>query len=199
MEQVIPKIIHQIWLGNRPIPNQIQQYMNSWKEHHPGWDYILWTDQNIIPLQNIELYNQITNLRQKADVLRYEVLYQYGGVYVDVDMECFKTLEPLLQNVEFLLGTEDDLYLSNELIAVIPKHELMKELIDGLNHSYLSPENKSIDEQTGPIFMTKYLLWMPQVTVAAQSILYPRLEQLNSSKRIAYTAHHAIRCKNLVR
>lgn len=195
MGQLIPKIIHQIWLGKRPIPTQIQSYMQSWKTYHPDWKFILWTEDNLIPLQNQELYNQVIDLRQKADIVRYEVLYQYGGIYVDIDMECFKNIEPLLQGVEFFLGTEDDLYLSNELMAVTKKHELIKELLDGLNHSLSNDENKSIDEQTGPIFMTKYLLFMPQVTVADQQVLYPTQDQVKQADSLFYTAHRAKLCK----
>lgn len=199
MEQLIPKIIHQIWLGNHPIPTQIQSYMQSWKKFHPDWQFILWTEENMLPLQNQELYDQTENIRQKADIVRYEVLYQYGGVYVDIDMECFKNIEPLLQDAEFFLGTEDDFYYSNELMAVVAKHDLIKELIDGIKWSLLDSKNKNIDEQTGPVFITKYLLWMPQVTVAEQRILYPTLEQVKSAGRCSYTAHRAILCKQLLK
>lgn len=197
MGQLIPKIIHQIWLGKRPIPTQIQSYMQSWKTYHPDWQFILWTDENLIPLQNQDLYNQVEDLRQKADIVRYEVLYQYGGVYVDIDMECFKNIEPLLQEGEFFVGTEDDFYLSNELMAVTKKHDLIKELLDGLKYSLSNDENKSIDEQTGPIFMTKYLLWMPQVTVAEQQLLYSTPEQLKKADSPFYTVHRAKCCKQL--
>ena len=82
-------------------------------------------------------------------------------------------------------------------MAVTKKHDLIKELLDGLKYSLSNDENKSIDEQTGPIFMTKYLLWMPQVTVAEQQLLYPTPEQLKKADSPFYTVHRAKCCKQL--
>lgn len=186
MSQLIPKIIHQIWIGNSDIPSSCQQYIDSWKTHHPDWEYRLWTDDNMIKLQNQELYDSTTSVRQKADIARYELLYQFGGVYVDIDMECFKNIEPLLDEVEFFVGTEDDFYFSNELMGCMPHHELMCELIEGIPSSMHSAYNLTIDEQSGPIYITKYLLWMPQVTVVDQEIFFPK-----STLKKSYAAHRA--------
>ncbi len=190
MSQMIPKIIHQIWIGDSEIPQQCQLYIDSWKKHHPEWEYRLWTDDNMIKLQNQDLYDSTTNVRQKADIARYELLYHFGGIYVDIDMECFKNIEPLLDDVEFLVGTEDDFYFSNELMGCTPHHELMCELIEGIPASIHSEYNLTIDEQSGPIYITKYLLWMPQVTVVEQEIFFPRVGVPTNVKK-SYTAHRA--------
>lgn len=184
MSQMIPKIIHQIWIGDAQIPAQYLQYIDSWKKHHPDWEYRLWTDENMIQLQNQSFYDATSNVRQKADIARYELLYQFGGVYVDVDMECFKNIEPLLDKVEFFVGTEDNYYFSNELMGCIPEHELMCELIEGIPTSIHSSYNLTIDEQSGASYITRYLLWMPQVTVVEQEIFYPK-----TSLQTSYTAH----------
>ena len=190
MTQRIPKIIHQIWLGKRPIPKQILGYMESWKQKHPSWRFILWTDENVFCLYNQFVYLKMNNVRQKADLLRYEILYRYGGVYVDIDMECIQNIEPLIENEEFFVGTEDNFYYSNELMGCVPHHALMKELVEGIFSSIQCSENKTIDEQTGPIYITKYLLWMPEVTVIEQRLLYPRIQDILDSKKCVYTAHH---------
>ena len=190
MSQMIPKIIHQIWIGDSEIPKQCLQYIDSWKKHHSDWEYRLWTDENMIKLQNQELYDSTTNIRQKADIARYELLYRFGGVYVDIDMECFKNIEPLLDGVEFFVGTEDDFYFSNELMGCVPYHELMCELVEGIPASIKSDFNLTIDEQSGPIYITKYLLWMPQVTVVEQEIFFPE-QNCQANLKKSYAAHRA--------
>lgn len=112
--------------------------MESWKQEHPNWRLILGTDENIFCLYNKSVYLKMNNIRQKADLLRYEILYRYGGVYVDIDVECFQNIEPILENEEFFVGTEDNFYYSNELMGCVPHHDLMKELVEGIFYRMLT-------------------------------------------------------------
>lgn len=196
MSQRIPKIIHQIWLGNEPMPDLVQIYRQTWKDKHPNWRFMLWTDDNIFSLYNQSAYQKLTDVRQKADLLRYEILYRYGGVYVDIDMECFQNIEPLIEGEEFFVGTEDDFYYSNELMGCLPHHELMKDLVEGIESSLQNGENQTIDEQTGPIYITKYLRWMPEVTVLEQNQLFPTAQDFVEPHQLIYTRHHAKVFKN---
>ena len=112
MSQIIPKIIHQIWLGDGDVPIKYLSFIDSWKSHHPDWEYHLWTVDHLIPLRNQRSYDQTTDVVQKTNIVRYEVLYQYGGIYVELDTACFKNIEPLLDDVEFFVETKDDFYFS---------------------------------------------------------------------------------------
>ena len=69
-------------------------------------------------------------------------------------------------------------------MGCIPQHELMCELIEGIPTSIHSSYNLTIDEQSGASYITRYLLWMPQVTVVEQEIFYPK-----TSLQKSYTAH----------
>jgi hypothetical protein len=64
-----------------------------------GWTHFLWTDAEVAPLlhrlRNKNAYMAASNYGQKADILRYELLQRHGGVYVDVDMECVRSLDGL--------------------------------------------------------------------------------------------------------
>ncbi|NJN57659.1 MAG: hypothetical protein HC879_09235 [Leptolyngbyaceae cyanobacterium SL_5_9] len=88
---MIPKIIHRIWIGNSEMPPEFQKFWKTWKYFHPGWEFFDWDDSNI---QNLSLYPLITQVKvpaAAADIARYELLYRYGGIYVDCDLECKKT------------------------------------------------------------------------------------------------------------
>jgi len=81
----IPKIIHQIWIGtalSRP-----ERWMNTWREMNPGWEYKLGSDGNLPPLVNQTQFDLMPFYPGKADILRYELLNAYGGIYVDADSE----------------------------------------------------------------------------------------------------------------
>ena len=62
--------------------------MNSWIEKHPDWEYMLWTEENIPKLINYKHFVATYKLSGKANIVRYELLYRYGGVYIDADARC---------------------------------------------------------------------------------------------------------------
>lgn len=104
----IPKIIHQIWLGSNPPPASFKKFSRSWKTHNPKCNYYLWTDQNIgkLNLRNQLLFDSLKNYGAKSDVLRYELLQQYGGIYVDVDFECLSAIPEFLFKESFVGGLQ---------------------------------------------------------------------------------------------
>lgn len=159
-EFIIPKIIHQIWLGSKKIPPQCLEYMKTWQEKHPGWKYILWTDEmvNQLSLTNFDLYKKCENMGEKSDILRYELLYQFGGLYVDVDFECLESFENLHRSCDFytgLLQPEKMVLVANGLIGCRPGHPLVLEMIKALQTTwYFKAE---IVDRTGPEFMTRLL------------------------------------------
>lgn len=83
---IIPKIIHQIWIGHNKRPDI---WMNTVREFCKEYDYeyILWDEERISKLEmaNISVYNAMSSYNGKSDILRYEILYNYGGVYIDAD------------------------------------------------------------------------------------------------------------------
>ena len=100
----IPKIIHQIWIGPKPRP---VKFMNTFRDKHPDFEYILWTEEEMVKrgfrLENQVAYDRMTEWCGKADILRWELLYRYGGIYQDADSVC---LEPF-----------DETYLSKSAFA----------------------------------------------------------------------------------
>jgi len=91
---MIPKIIHQIWIGDqsaRPVEN-----MKTWQEKHPDWEYMLWTEDNMPTLRAQRQFDLVSHMAGKADILRYELLERYGGFYADADTRCLEPLEDFM-------------------------------------------------------------------------------------------------------
>src|SRR6185437_602159 len=96
-EYIIPKIVHQIWIGPKPLPEETKEYQKSFHKYLPGWEYKLWTEKEIEQLEliNKDLYLKTINPGEKSDIGRLELLYQFGGVYLDADCEWLKALDVL--------------------------------------------------------------------------------------------------------
>lgn len=93
----IPKIIHQVWIGPKTAP---QQWMDTWKQHHPSWDYILWDNEAVFGRswfnqRLVDDYRKMSEWRGVADVVRYEILYQMGGFMPGADSECLRPCDEL--------------------------------------------------------------------------------------------------------
>ena len=94
----IPKIIHQLWIGDKPAPTK---FMNTWREKHPDFEYIHWNEDELKKRNfNSELSDKINEMEEingKADILRWELLYKYGGIFLDADSICIEPFDNLLE------------------------------------------------------------------------------------------------------
>ncbi len=134
----IPKIIHQIWVGPRPFPKRYQKWQETWQAL--GWDYKLWTDKDVasFSLINKKLYYAEKNYGARADILRIELLFHIGGLYIDTDFECINPseFERLHKTYDFYCGMSPldgkALLINNAIIASVPGHPILKAYIDSL-------------------------------------------------------------------
>jgi len=108
---MIPRIIHQTW-KSAEIPPEWQAGQNSWRRHHPDWQYCLWTDEDNRKLVAthypalLDWYDSLPYGILKADVARVLILDHCGGVYADLDTECLRPLGPLLLSSSMVAGLE---------------------------------------------------------------------------------------------
>ena len=107
----IPKIIHQLWIGPKPPPTK---FMQTWKDTHEklGFEYIFWNEQEFIKRGfTSQLQSRIDSMSEwngKADILRWEILYKYGGVFVDADSICVEPFDILIQKYKAFAGYENE-------------------------------------------------------------------------------------------
>jgi inositol phosphorylceramide mannosyltransferase catalytic subunit len=156
----IPKIIHQIWLGGQ-VPEKYIKYIKSWRKFNPDWEYKLWQDKDIdsINLTKREIFAQAVNNGMRSDILRYEILHQQGGIYIDIDFECLKPFDDLLY-LDFFTGISYDkqLCLYNGLIASIPNHPIINRCVNTLKDIYKGNKASIIMDITGPYYFTRCFL-----------------------------------------
>jgi len=157
---MIPKIIHQIWLGPKPIP----KWTKSW-EHVPGWNYRLWTAKDLVPLPNLQKEFDAcpTYYSYQSDLARLEILYKYGGLYLDCD--CFN-LRPIPKDFfkpddKFVpIYESEENYpglIANGIMAAEPHCITVKFLIHKLKNVKAPQSDIRTPWRTGPIWMTRLL------------------------------------------
>ena len=102
--------------------------IESWKEKHKHWQMTIWKDDEdttkfLSGCRSEAAFNAATNFGMKSDILRYEILYRYGGVYVDTDYECIETLDDILcrRSTSCFMGVSNAsvLEINNGLIGAV--------------------------------------------------------------------------------
>lgn len=117
-KMVVPKIIHQTWKTSK-VPDRWKKSQEEWKRLHPSWQYKLWTDtdnRNLIKNKYswfLPIYDNYKYNIQRVDAVRYFILYEYGGVYSDLDLYPIKPVDT------FLDGNEEAYFVPSPSVAEI--------------------------------------------------------------------------------
>ena len=171
VERRIPTVIHQSW-RDANVPVKFLPWIGSWKINHPTWRYVLWTDKLMRKFvaerfpAYLKTYDAYKWAIGRADAFRYFLLYEYGGIYADLDMESLKPLDKLLLSNDCILSQEPEAhsYILNDLERPLPcnafmmcrpHHPFFKYAIDNLER-FRYKEGDPVTS-TGPRFLYKIL------------------------------------------
>lgn len=140
-ETQIPKIIHYCWFGGKEIPVQYRKWMESWKKYCSDYEIIEWNEKNY-DVHKSKYMSQAYERGQWAfvtDYARIDIINQFGGVYLDVDVELIKNIDELLMNQAFC-GFENTEYVNYGLGFGAKKNSLIlkdvKEYYDNTSFIY---------------------------------------------------------------
>ena len=167
----IPKYIHRIW-NSGPIPDRFKGNWEHCQKVNPGYNTTLWDDAAIESLIQkhypwfMPVYRSYPYHMERLDAGRYFIVYHYGGVYIDMDVDCKVPFNDIFKNTsrekpfEVMIGGGLPFGLATSFFAATPKHPFMHSLIHHLNTSlgwYLTPY-WSVMASTGPLYIyRKYL------------------------------------------
>ncbi len=159
-KDLIPKKIHHIWLGEKPLPPYFKKFKKSWQENNPDYEFFFWDDEKCknLDLNNRKLFDSIENKGAKSDVLRYEILYKYGGIYIDTDFECISPIprEFLKQSFVACVAFDYMPVVNNAFLMSEPKSKLLNQFIQNCSFN----KNKSLEnilKSSGPFMITKQI------------------------------------------
>lgn len=165
----IPRIIHQIWLGPHRPPRRL---LESVRRLHPRWEYRLWRDGDVPPLRNQDAFDRATTWNGKADVLRYELLWQLGGIYVDADSLALRPLDPLLRRAALFAAYERDAagLVATGVIGCAPRHPFMERVVRELDDRGAGPAWQIIGPGHFTAMIAKHA---PDITLHPARYFYP--------------------------
>lgn len=155
---MIPKIIHYCWLSNDPIPKDLKKYMKSWKEKLYDYEFILW-DLNRFDLNRSLWVKQAFEAKKyafAADYIRLYAVYNYGGIYMDMDVEVIKSFNDLLRN-DYILGYEAAKGLEAGVFGAPKKAPWVKEVLEYYTSKEFALPNGLYNDTPLPIIMDEVL------------------------------------------
>lgn len=149
---MIPKIIHYCWFGRNALPKSAIKCIDSWRKYLPDYEIKEWNednfDVNIIPYTS-DAY-KAKKYAFVSDYARFWILYQYGGLYFDTDVEVIKSIDDVIEKGSFM-GCEKD---ASDLgrypdvapglgLGVTPNNEFIKEILAIYQELDYNEENKN--------------------------------------------------------
>jgi len=174
-KHVIPKIIHQVWINDswkdpslkRDVPEAWKKSQQEWQRLHPDWTYILWTDDLVLPYleknypEYVDFYKNYEYLIQRADMIRYFILYDFGGIYCDLDLYPVKNIEKYFtcMNDYFVYSANTNCF-TNALMISPGKSFIFIEIINSLKNKlplWSIGKHLKVMNSTGPLMLDKVL------------------------------------------
>jgi len=159
---LIPKKLGHIWIGPLEPP---REWMQTWKDLHPDWDYTLY-DNDFLASEQFETQAQIDEYIKRgsyagaADLLRYEILYKYGGYVAAADSICRHPIDELFDDDQSLYTVYENEFVRGHLVSPIaaaaPNHSFIRLLIDRLKQ--VDPADLEEPwKQTGNLFVAEMI------------------------------------------
>lgn len=177
---MIPKIIHVTWFGDAPFPPLVIKCMKSWKRYLPDYQIMIWTKDN---------YDLDTNAWVKeayaakkyafvSDFARFDVLYRFGGIYLDSDVEILKKFDLLLDNKAFAGFMSIPNIIEAEVIGSEKGHPFMHQMMEYYANRHFIKSSGELDLTELPIILYKMLSASSAITDESEQIvsdvhLYP--------------------------
>ena len=174
-----PKKIHYCWFGSSPLPELALKCIESWKKYCPDYEIIEWNESNF-DVHCCRYVEEAYNAKKWAfvsDYARFWILYHYGGVYFDTDVELIKSIDDL---PDTFAGFESDTTVASGLIRGATKGDsVCKMMIDSYqNDRFLldgdSFNFKTVCERETHILEKNGLRKNGQLQIVANTVVYPR-------------------------
>ncbi|WP_276930800.1 glycosyltransferase family 32 protein [Faecalibaculum rodentium] len=156
---MIPKIIHYCWLGGGELPVSVQLCIDSWKKYCPDYEIKQWDESNFDFLSHPFMQEAIKN---KAwgfvpDVARLQIVYLYGGIYLDTDVEICRSLDDLLENKTFFGRETADRVNLGSGFGAEPKQPIIKDLLSDYEGLHFINSDGSFNRIPSPRIQTNRL------------------------------------------
>lgn len=156
---MIPKIIHYCWFGRNPLPPLAVKCIDSWKKYLPEYEIVEWNEDNF-PLNDFIFAKEALKNRKFAfvsDVCRLYALKEYGGIYMDTDVEVLRSLDIFLDLAAFS-GFENDDFVPTGIMASEKNGQWATELLEYYHNRSFIRENGELDTLSNTFIITQMMV-----------------------------------------
>lgn len=156
---MIPKTIHYCWFGGNPLPDLAVKCIKSWKKYCPDYEIVEWNEKNFDLQYNIyvrEAY-EAKKWAFVSDVARLFALVNYGGIYMDTDVEVIKSLDDLLL-YQSVSGFESETQIPTGLMACEKGNKMFLEFLNDYEGKHFIRDDGSLDLTTNVTYITNICL-----------------------------------------
>lgn len=189
---MIPRIIHYCWLSGEDYPALSKKCIDTWKEILPSYEIILW-DMRRDGIGDVPWVQEAFNAKKyafAADYVRFYALYNYGGIYLDADVEVVKSFDSLLNN-RYFIGQEYSGDIEASVMGCEPYEDWVKFCLDHYNNRHFVKSDGTYDMRPLPILVNecqkKYNLEVKPFSFFSPKNYYSGLIESDSN---TYTIHH---------
>ncbi len=193
----IPKVLHQIWLGSKPMPLNQQRWRRRFIERNPHWGFKLWTDANLPPIMNRAAWNAaieiggVPGIVLRSDILRLEILARLGGVYFDTDVKPIRPLDECCPpEVTAWVACEQEDRMTNALMGFPPNHPAAWAMVNEIERSFF--ESRCVLDQAGPGLVRRVCLRYDDIAFCPPARFFPSVHDVAGNpdrNRLLLQAH----------
>ncbi|WP_036746304.1 glycosyltransferase family 32 protein [Paenibacillus sp. UNC451MF] len=154
----IPRVIHYCWFGGKEKPDIVKRCIQSWQQHLQGYEIFEWNEESFDI--NTNLYTKQAYEAGKfafvSDYVRVHALYHFGGIYMDTDVEVFKSFDDLLHHASFW-GFEQENYIATSTIGAAKGNKLIQRFLESYDGKSFIKADGTHDDLTNVAIVTKML------------------------------------------
>lgn len=156
---MIPKIIHYCWLSNDPIPENLRKCMSTWEKYLPEYEFMLWNFERFPKSKSKWVSDAYDNKKYAfaADYIRLYALYNYGGIYLDMDVEVCKSFNPMLNLKTMLCWQNGAPGLEVAAMGVEKGSKWIKECLEYYDCNQFILSNGQLNTKVMPQVIEDYL------------------------------------------
>ena len=170
---MIPKVIHYCWFGNGNKSDLTLKCIESWKKYCPDYKIVEWTEKEIV-IDSVAYMKEAYEAKAWGfvpDVARLQIIYKYGGIYLDTDVELIKPLDSLLDKKAFM-GIEVDDYVNlGSGFGAESGNALIKKLMDEYSCLHYKNEDGTYNRMPSPQIQTRTLMKLGYVRENRKQII----------------------------
>lgn len=151
-DPLIPKAIHYMWLGKKEIPNNLMKCIASWKKYCPDYEIIEWNEDNYDLSKHPYMLQAYENKAYGfvPDYARLDILYHYGGFYLDTDVELLKSLDDMRYQEAFCGVEKWQVINFGGCSGAVPKHPMIRKFLDNRsNITFIDDKGKQNNNTCG--------------------------------------------------